>query len=72
MTFIEWINSDFKNSSAAAKSLGIPYSTLRSYYDLERFPRATALQILVLKSKNKLDTNAWLSEYIAKQRGRTC
>lgn len=69
MTFKEWIASDFKNGRVAASKLGIPYSTLRGYLTLERFPRAKALQVLMIKSDGRLDAKKWLVEYT--QRGIT-
>ena len=55
MTFAEWVNTKFGGSSKdAAAHLGLLHRTVYSYYALERFPRPTQCQIILLKSENRL------------------
>lgn len=68
MTFAEWVNTKFDGSSKdAAAHLGLLHRTVYSYYALERFPRPTQCQIILLKSENKIDLEKWQQAFSNKK-----
>lgn len=72
MTFKQWVDKTFGvgGGGKAARHLGISYRTFRSYYAYERFPYATNVQVIVLKSDNQIDVQLWLQDYTNNKNNR--
>lgn len=69
MTFRQWVDKQFgaNGGRAAARFIGVSYSTFRSWYQNERFPRAATCQSVVLRSEGAIDLQLWQQEYVTKK-----
>ncbi|MFK3873079.1 hypothetical protein [Pseudoalteromonas rhizosphaerae] len=66
MTFKQWVDQHFgaNGGRKAARAMGVGYSTFRSWYQFERFPRAARCQSIILLSNGLIDLHKWQQEHV--------
>ena len=72
MVFQDWIIETFgeRGVAEAARYLGDPYNTVVSWVKLGRYPSTKKQEMLMLKSKGKLNFNVWRTEFLQAERDR--